>query len=222
MRAAGAALGVNHATLSRRLAALEARLEAPLLVRAGRGVALTAHGARLAQVAARMDAARAQTGEVPEWVGVRAPAPVWPALAAAVASARQACPALRIRPGDDVVLHLSEPLQGPAERVGAWRLVPAGPPAGWVAGPGWLRQAWRDAHLVEPVVAHAATESQVHALVAAGVGASLLPPGLAGPLPLRSDLPPLEAPLWLARSGDSGRAADALVDQLRATLNTRG
>lgn len=45
---AGDALGVSHAAISQQLRALEGHLDASLLDRSGRGLALTAHGERLA------------------------------------------------------------------------------------------------------------------------------------------------------------------------------
>lgn len=54
MASAARVLGVNHATVARRVAALEAALGVPLIDRLARSTALTAEGAMIAEMAAQM------------------------------------------------------------------------------------------------------------------------------------------------------------------------
>lgn len=68
LSAAARSLGVNHATVARRIAALEAQLEAPLFERMPEGYALTAAGRNTLAAAAAME--RAASG-----IGANAPAP---------------------------------------------------------------------------------------------------------------------------------------------------
>ncbi|MES2441795.1 MAG: LysR family transcriptional regulator [Pseudomonadota bacterium] len=55
LAAAARALKVNHATIGRRVAALEAALGVPLVERLGRGIALTAQGIAIAELAEQME-----------------------------------------------------------------------------------------------------------------------------------------------------------------------
>lgn len=57
LASAARTLGVNHATVGRRVAALETALGAPLLDRMARGTALTAEGAAIAEIAQQMESA---------------------------------------------------------------------------------------------------------------------------------------------------------------------
>ncbi|QTL02492.1 LysR family transcriptional regulator [Aquabacter sp. L1I39] len=62
LSAAARSLGVNHATVSRRIAALEAQLEAPLFERTAEGYALTAAGRNTLAAAAAMERAASGLG----------------------------------------------------------------------------------------------------------------------------------------------------------------
>ncbi len=73
LSAAARSLGVNHATVSRRIAALEGQLEAPLFERTAEGYALTAAGRNTLAAAAAME--RAASG-----LGASAPAADEPRL----------------------------------------------------------------------------------------------------------------------------------------------
>lgn len=106
LSAAARALGVDHATVARRVAALEQELSLKLIDRRGRRIALTTEGERIAGLAGAMDAAArgmeriaaGASGELSGEVTISAP----PALAAAMLTAPLAelgreHPALTIR-----------------------------------------------------------------------------------------------------------------------------
>ena len=63
LAAAGARLGMDPTTVGRRIQRLESVMKATLLTRSGRGLQLTADGARLHAMGARMELALEETGE---------------------------------------------------------------------------------------------------------------------------------------------------------------
>ncbi|MGP0092094.1 MAG: LysR family transcriptional regulator [Xanthobacteraceae bacterium] len=64
LSAAAGVLGVDHATVARRIAALEASVEVKLVDRRSRSYSLTAEGKRVAEIAAGMEAAAFDVGRV--------------------------------------------------------------------------------------------------------------------------------------------------------------
>jgi len=74
MSAAGAMLNVTHAAISQQVRALEVRLGLPLVIREGRGVTLTDHGARLGRCL--QDAFGAVLREIEELTGAEAHRPL--------------------------------------------------------------------------------------------------------------------------------------------------